>query len=498
MRLNSRILYPAVLLLAAAVASLAAHGEAAAAVERGTDTEVVKAEVVRAELVDAEAAAVEVLATEVADTAPVDNDGATTPSYEFVEQQIEVGEWEPVIAMLRQDIDFIEQETHRYDPRLATPLTLLGDALLAKEDLPGALDAYGHALHITRVNDGLHSPSQVAIVHKEADAHFANGDYTAANQREEYAFVVQKKTHGPYAKELLPGVMRLARWYLKTNNVFAGRSLYQHCVKIVEANDVQDTDPTLVTCLRGMANTYRLERFPPFFLESANTDVNAVPAAAPGIPDQRVVINNFPAGERALKRVVKIRRAQVQALEAAELAADPAAPLSPELLTAKKQFGDALIELGDWELMFAKSRLAMQYYQLGQNQHADLLRAENKTDFDHPALLYFPTPSDPRPPPLRLRGEQKRGFVETSYTITQRGTVVGLKVVNSEPKGLMDYRVRKSLRSARYRPAFVEGRPVSKPGHSYRYEFSYYPKPEAEAEVAAQDVDSSPSPADGS
>ncbi len=39
---------------------------------------------------------------------------------------------------------------------------------------------------------------------------------------------------------------------------------------------------------------------------------------------------------------------------------------------------------------------------------------------------------------------------------------------------MMDYRVRRSLRTTRYRPGFADGQPFGIPQHSYRHEFLYY------------------------
>ena len=65
------------------------------------------------------------------------------------------------------------------------------------------------------------------------------------------------------------------------------------------------------------------------------------------------------------------------------------------------------------------------------------------------------------------------GVVELALTVTHRGHVIGSKSVQVEPRNLMEYKVRKAARRARYRPAFQDGRPVKVKGHPLTYTYSY-------------------------
>jgi hypothetical protein len=426
--------------------------------------------------------------------------------YSSLERQIELGEFAPAINELEQQINTIEGTQHRYHVDLIQPLTLLGDAKHGAEDFPGALDAYGRAIHLTRVNSGLHSADQVAGVYREAKVYRSAGDLQQANNREEYAWGVLQKTHGRYSPKLLPGIHHLADWYGQTYNVLSARALYMRAVRIVEAN-YSEQHPEMVTALRGLAQTYRLEKFPPNYLNNAGTDLRTVTPTNSSEYNSAIVLNRFPQGEKALKRVVRIQQANLLLLEPQIVSAeeigndtsrsaaatatdsDPIAPTdalgatNPEALArARQKLIAALVELGDWFLLFERSRVAMQYYTQAEVVNTKLTSDYASVDFSQPRLLHFPTPSDPRPPKPGRRGERKQGFVEVNYGITVRGSVTNLETVNSSPQGLMDYRVRKSMLSSRYRPSFVNGAPVSTQDHTYRHKFNYYPsKPSAAA-----------------
>lgn len=410
--------------------------------------------------------------------------------YDGLARQIELGEFEPAINQLEQQIETIESAKHRYHPDLIEPLTLLGDALHGTENYPGALDAFGRAIHLTRVNSGLHSEEQVAGVYREAKVYRSAGDLQQANNREEYAWAVLQKSHGRYSPKLLPGIHHLAKWYGQTYNVIAARGLYMRAIRIVEANYTEQ-HPEMVIALRGLAKTYRLERFPPTYLDSATTGLSTVtPNSATSDDNAALLLNRFPRGEKALKRIIRIQQAKLALLEPtivsatevnnadAEPTQEKPAPAvtDPEALAqARQKLVVALVELGDWYLLFDRSRIAMQYYTQAEVLNAQLGAQQTKLDFRRPQLLHFPAPLDPRPPKPRFRGERKEGFVELSYTITVRGSIAKLETVSSSPKGLMDYRVRKSMLAARYRPSFASGTPATTQGHIYRHKFNYYP-----------------------
>ena len=93
---------------------------------------------------------------------------AEDPALQEIEAQIQAQEYDYPILWLEQQIEAVERASHRYNPELVRPLTLLGDALAGNGDYSGALDNYGRAVHLSRVNDGLHSSSQIAIVYREA------------------------------------------------------------------------------------------------------------------------------------------------------------------------------------------------------------------------------------------------------------------------------------------------------------------------------------------
>ena len=125
--------------------------------------------------------------------------------------------------------------------------------------------------------------------------------------------------------------------------------------------------------------------------------------------------------------------------------------------------------------LLEKYTTAAQFY-----QHAELLLAQRAdaapaTTFDKPVLLHFPEPGNPKSPPPALRTEARQGYVTLGFSVTPRGTVTNLVTLDSFPEGLMDFRVRKSMRAARFRPPMVEGSLTAASDQTFRHEYRYYP-----------------------
>jgi hypothetical protein len=205
-----------------------------------------------------------------------------------------------------------------------------------------------------------------------------------------------------------------------------------------------------------------MERFPPYYMADLEQVEGSVVSA--NTLNQPITVNNFPAGEAALQRIIRIRQSHQSE--------DPIA------------LARAVLELADWYTLFDKARRAQPLY-----GHAwELMAAQETFDvvgyFAEPQLLYFPSPGNPTAPPAEQRADRTTGYVEVAFDVTDDGYVRDLQTVGSEPAGLMEFRVRKSLRLARYRPMLVDGVPVAKDAHTYRHEFPYFPQRQGEPQTA--------------
>jgi tetratricopeptide (TPR) repeat protein len=236
--------------------------------------------------------------------------GTNDTELDQIAVQIEAREYDAALQALGTRLTEIESNTHHYDPALIRPLTLLGDANMGKGEFVEALRDYQRATHLARVNGGLKSADQVPTVYREASAYKALGQYTEANDREEYAYRILENQAGPTDPALLPALYRLANWYVATSNPFPARDLYRRAIDVHAANGEGNT-PAVIPALQGIALTYRVERFPNAVSTHAPVEAMSATVGPVSNVDPSEVANvasNFPEGEAALAEVVKIRK----------------------------------------------------------------------------------------------------------------------------------------------------------------------------------------------
>lgn len=377
------------------------------------------------------------------------------------------GEYVDAMRTLEDLLDRIHDEHGPWDMRNVVVLTEIAGVQRDLGNLDQALGIYNEALHVNRVNQGLHDVTQVDILDEVAQVQIELGDFESANQIQEYAFYVQQREHGQGSPAVLPGLYRLASWWRQTGNLFSARALYEQAVRIVEANFGPD-DIRLVDALRGVASTYRQERYPTRPVIAPRDDDFRFSSGGPPMggasplyaEDSRIRLNRYGDGQAALERVVRI----VDAHEGS---------------TPREQ-AQTRLDLADWLLVFDKWNSAFETYgevrALLVEAGWDETRMEDL--FGQPSPLVFPLPEPPRRPGAGSRTMAMQGFVELVYEVGERGRVRTVDVVASDPEGLMDFRTRKAIRGARFRPRFDAGEPVATEGVEYRYEFVYYRSPE--------------------
>ena len=373
--------------------------------------------------------------------------------------QTAAGEHVDAINTIEAVIDRIERRSNRYDLALVAPLLVLGDALAGVGDSEGALGAYDRALHITRIGRGLHHPSQVTAVYRQAALLAERGRVREANGRHEYAYRMLLRNYGKDDPALLPGLFKLADWYLSTYNIFSARALYEHAAAVA-TQQLPPEHPVRIRALRWLAATYRVERFPPYRAldrrrrsgrSGADNPFAYVDATYGGI--RKSSINRFSRGESALIEVVTLLQARddVKVIEVA----------------------NAMLELGDWFLLFEKKPRAFTLYR----KVWELLEANRgllASTFGAPSPLYLPMPNDP-PRPARALGDARDGVVEFSIDVNAAGLVTNVEMLRSEPGNLMDAQVRRAVRHARYRPTFDGKEPQATADLRVVHNFTYYP-----------------------
>ena len=429
--------------------------------------------------------------------------------------------------MLTEEVARIERESDRYNPQLIEPLRLLGRIYRDRDEHARAAGTLARATQISRVSSGLHNPAQIQLVHDEIKSLVALGDYEEANHRHEYAFQVAIRAFGSFNPEIVDDVLTLADWYANTGNVFDARRHYIHARNLIVAQAPGAGSTVLLSALRGLARSYRDERFPHYYQRgghAAGEFSQFYREAGARLADQhtqyQLSVNDFQRGTETLVEIVRwheqVLSEQQMALLAAE--ADPipeAAPaeaedtdggtrrdrrrqqrVGPTDSTAlsyviahegvdKSGYIDAVVELADWYLLMDKSNRAFALYQHAYKIASDDPRTNAQARFAEPALIYFPSPTLPEVPDEVPATLLKQGYVELQFNVDHRGNPRRMQTAASEPEGMMVFNVRRSMGLARYRPRIVDGLPQPTESITYRHEFPYYAR--ERDDVAAND-----------
>ena len=368
-----------------------------------------------------------------------------------------------------------------WDQQQVLGLRILAAAEQALGDLESAGEALAQAQYLNRMNLGLHDLSQLPILAELTQLSLSKGDIKQGNALQEYAFFIQQRTHGENSEALLPAVYDLGDWYLSTGNVLASRTLYERALDLSE-DLYGETDLRLIPALRGLAGVVRAERFP---MEGQN-ETPAFSFTAGGtnsqnlrIEDERMMLGRYGQGEDALQRVLEIYDAQESV--------EPAV------------YADGLIELGDLYLIFDKWTAAVRRY--GQAQ-ARLLEAGLETTAvdalfaaPEPVVLHLP---EARAPSDRTGLEPQLGFVDYRYRVNTRGRAFEVEITDSSPEDVLNFRLKRALKEARFRPIMVAGEAVDSDWLEARHEFSFLgppQAPEAAPEEEREDLSSNESEA---
>lgn len=396
---------------------------------------------------------------------------------------IDAGEAQRVEREITAYIEQVEQATSRYSPELIKPLVILGDAQMELAEYEAAAESYGRAVHVDRVANGLHSPTQADIVYRESAALKALGDYQEAGNREEYAYELLVRRYGEGSLEALPATFRLADWCMQTDNVLLARSLFNNARTILLANEALHGEQAY-RALRGLAATFKAERFPTLY-QRAETDTldddddfsRASRYAPLGQATQLpLMLNSFPLGEKSLNQIVTL------------MLVDPA--------STPGQQADAMTDLADWYLMFDHPEKALPLYVKAAEQYA-IADPGAPAAFSAPTLLYFPLPPPLKPPPESKRGPPMEGFVQLTVTVKPDGTVTDMVTVADAPHNAMEFRVRRSMKIARYRPAIQDGQFVGAGGLAFEHRYPWFaPLPDQTRSDDATTPDTDTSAAD--
>ena len=104
----------------------------------------------------------------------------------------------------------LEVESGPFSPDLIELLIDLGSQYQQAGEHEEAIEIFQRAEHISRVNNGLYHPDQYASIEKMVDSYMAMGDVESANDKQRYLVYLNRQHHGDTSTDALPYVVNLA------------------------------------------------------------------------------------------------------------------------------------------------------------------------------------------------------------------------------------------------------------------------------------------------
>lgn len=345
----------------------------------------------------------------------------------------------------------------------------LGTSLQSQHQHAEAIEVFERSLHINRVNDGLYSLSQEAILEKLIESHTELKNWDELDKAYQKLYWINKRSHGDNSPKLLNLIDRVGRWHLKAyelrsdegafRHLLGAENLYNKSVSIIEQTSNRH-DLRLINALYGIALTNyqiaveasRAEDFREIrtsFRESNRTRRLLQQEQA----RQDLIHQSFIRGKEALSRVVEIQ------------ANNPILPVDTQAM--------AMTHLGDWYLLFNKRNTATTTYeQAHQLMLNDGIKQETIDQlFGQPRTL----------PAIRLPLEnedktlpENPPYVLASFDVSPSGKARNIEILESRPSDSTSHhrRARKSIAATRFRPRYENGKPVMTTGVSLRYVFT--------------------------
>lgn len=378
------------------------------------------------------------------------------------------------IEKYRERVARLQAEHGAYDPQLSEALLSLGLSLSAVDDHAAAADAFRTALHISRVNHGLHNMEQRPYLELLIQENSILNRQEELYKNYHYLYWLYKRNYGDNDPRLLPVIYRVARWYMDAYRRMSGlgpyryladaRDLYNRAIEIIEQN-YGENDPRLVTPLYELAMDHYYMAVRASREDEIEKDMDmefrTVTRADYYSRDEREsardrVLDNYYAGRQALDRIIEIHDA------------------SPDL-TAKSQ-AFALIYLGDWNMLFDNHLSAIEEYEKAY----DLLTKND--DGGHTVEQVFGNPRrlptvamTEREPEKEKENASGTGddspYAVVAFDVLSNGRARNIRVVETRPEksSKVVRMVRRMVAGTKFRPRFEDGKPVKTTDVNIKY-----------------------------
>lgn len=362
------------------------------------------------------------------------------------------GQYEAAAPVYNEALRLAEQRGFE-DMRVLVPLTGLGIALSRSGHHDEAVPRLQRALTIQRAKYGLFDVRQQETLKVLAESLTALDRKQEAQDLLVYRGRVAEKAYGAGDTKVVQAMCDLGNWFAENGRTQEASMTFKVALENVSWK-LSPNHRDVVEPLRGLARAQMLRQsYPEEWLRTPSpkgcTTISPE-CRSPLRKDARGPRKLDPEGEDALKRALWV------------LEADPLASTQVRVET--------LIQMGDWQQIKQAPDEALSYYQQAWQLMQTSLKpaSATATSFNAPVRVFYPTPMIvahiPGVPPEETRAQH----VRIEFTVKADGSVAEARILEHDTRERYARDVLDAVQVSRFRPKFVEGKPVDTPGIIYR------------------------------
>lgn len=140
------------------------------------------------------------------------------------------------LELARDLLETTEEELGRYSLDLVEPIEQLANRLMSLNQFEEADEMLDRAVQITRINNGLHTPAQLALIRKRIDNAANRGNWDDAREQMDYLFTYYLRVPVLLNESLLDDFLILTNQHLRGATEDEGQEQGRHLSRVYQLN----------------------------------------------------------------------------------------------------------------------------------------------------------------------------------------------------------------------------------------------------------------------
>ena len=365
------------------------------------------------------------------------------------------------VRQYESQIAEMEKNGGAYSDPVGEASAALGRAYMDLGEYQNALDALNRSLHIIRVNHGPDSPGQLPVLDLIIATNMALSDWKSVDENYDLLYWTGRRSFKNDNARLLNLVYRIARWHLNAylkkydpvpyKHLLESEKIFHDAVDIIESRYGPE-DPRLIEALNGIAiSDYHISSH--IFNANSSDEMDEIRSSSSKMSHKHNVSSElvwYPV------KYTNMERKKVLERIADIYAAHPELPVADRAV--------ALVNLGDWELIYGWRAHALKNYSLAYQLLSDAHTDTETIDKLFREPVRIPTMTMNYPDNADSTDAENTGsYVRLSFEVTGLGCARRIKVVedNNTESFIARINAKKLIQSSMFRPRLKGGKTVT-------------------------------------